>query len=116
MIKIMAGTTTSKRNTLFLNRKEREGCSGDEVSRLYQLSNPGFLGGGSETDTAVIKRIISEVLYPNIHLARPDLSEVLANKPKETAFAYASCVLFQNLSSSSNKCRARPDRRPSFPS
>ena len=53
----MKGICKSSRHTLFLDRHEKPRCSGSHTSRLYQLSNPCFLGGGGEVDTAVIKQL-----------------------------------------------------------
>lgn len=90
MIRVMQGKVRSRRHDLFLDRRERERCSGSETSRLYQLSNPGFLGGGGETDTAVIKQLIDRVFHPNHPTAEARLREV----DGQAAFVYASCVLF----------------------
>ena len=61
MKKVMMGTIKSRRHNLFLNRRERERCSGSETSLLYQLSNPGFLGGNGVKDTIVINQLKKEV-------------------------------------------------------
>ena len=67
--KVMEGSVQSKRHKLFLDRRERECCSGIEIlsSRLYQLSNPGFLGDQdwsivvSELMENVFKKYLDEV-------------------------------------------------------
>ena len=63
----MKAKTASRRHNLFLDKKERERCSGSETSRLYQLSNPGFLGGGGEKDTVVIRQLIDKVFNKYFH-------------------------------------------------
>jgi len=93
MVRVMAARTRSRRHLLFLDRRERERCSGAGTSRLYQLSNPGFLGGGGETDTAVIKHLIERVFLPNLEAADPELREIYA-RDDQCGFVYATCVLF----------------------
>ena len=73
-----------------LDNKEWERCSASETSRLYQLSNPGFLGGGGEKDTVVIKQLIDTVFMKYFHEADPRLRRIGDSK----AFIYTSCVLF----------------------
>jgi len=90
MKKVMKGVVKSRRHDLFLDKRERDQCSGSETSRLYQLSNPGFLGGGGEKDTVVIKHLIDKVFMEYFHEADTKLME-LGNG---TAFVYTSCVLF----------------------
>ena len=58
----MVGNLKSKRHDLFLVKKEREQCSGRKTSTLYQLSNPGFLGGSGDQDTNIIK-LIEETVF-----------------------------------------------------
>ena len=131
MVRVMAARTRSRRHLLFLDRRERERCSGAGTSRLYQLSNPGFLGGGGETDTAVIKHLTERVFLPNLEAADPELREIYARDDK-CGFVYATCVLFPETfihqhqvwsgppgTSCCNhlrRCRARPGRRPRWPS
>ena len=67
MRRVMRAKTASRRHNLFLDKKERERCSGSETSRLYQLSNPGFLGGGGEKDTVVIRQLIDKVFNKYFH-------------------------------------------------
>lgn len=90
MVKVMKGVVKSRRHDLFLDKRERDQCSGSETSRLYQLSNPGFLGGGGEKDTVVIKHLIDRVFMVHFHEADHKLIE-LGNG---SAFVYTSCVLF----------------------
>ena len=90
MRNVMSNKTKSRRHDLFLDKKERERCSGSETSRLYQLSNPGFLGGGGEKDTVVIKQLIDTVFMKYFHEADPRLRRIGNSK----AFIYTSCVLF----------------------
>ena len=90
MVKVMKGVVKSRRHDLFLDKRERDQCSGSETSRLYQLSNPGFLGGGGEKDTMVIKHLIDRVFMVHFHEADHKLIE-LGNG---SAFVYTSCVLF----------------------
>ena len=92
MARVMKGSCKSRRHTLFLDRKERLRCSGSDTSRLYQLSNPGFLGGGGEVDTAVIKQL-EKVFEQHLPKAQKELQEVIACN-RQMAFVYASCVLF----------------------
>ena len=58
--KVMEGSFQSRRHSLFLNKKERV-CSGIETSRLYQLSNPGFLGGHGKKDSIVVNELMEKV-------------------------------------------------------
>ena len=90
MVKVMKGGRKSRRHDLFLNKRERDKCSGSETSRLYQFSNPGFLGAGGEKDTVVIKHLIDRVFTVHFHEADHKLMK-LGNG---SAFVYASCVLF----------------------
>ena len=90
MKNVMRGKTKSRRHELFLDKRERERCSGNETSRLYQLSNPGYLGGGGEKDTIVIKQLIETVFVKYFHQADSELKKL---GPK-IAFVYTSCVLF----------------------
>ena len=92
MERVMKGTCKSRRHTLFLDRRERLRCSGSDTSRLYQLSNPGFLGGGGEVDIAVIKQLDKEFLE-RLPKAQKVLSMVYSNN-NQMAFVYASYVLF----------------------
>ena len=61
MVKIMKGATSSTRHELFMIKRERNQCSGSEISRLHQLSNPCFLDGDGEKDLRVIKYLIDHV-------------------------------------------------------
>ena len=90
MIKVMRGVVKSRRHDLFLDKRESDKCSGNETSRLYQLSNPGFLGGGGEKDTLVIKQLNDRVFMMNFHQADAKLKELGIS----SAFVYTSCVLF----------------------
>ena len=92
MIQVMKGQMKSKRHQLFLVRKERERCSGSETSRLYQLSNPGYLGGGGVKDTSVIQYLMDEIYRVNLQQADPKLR--MLRGAEEMAFSYCSCVLF----------------------
>jgi hypothetical protein len=58
MLEVMSGRYHSRRHELFLDKKEREQCNGNRTSYLHQLSNPGFLGGGGEKDSAVLRHLI----------------------------------------------------------
>ena len=57
----MEGSVKSVRHNLFFNKRQRESCSGNETSRLYQLSNPGFLGGYGKKDSIVIGELMENV-------------------------------------------------------
>ena len=92
MERVMKGSCKSRRHTLFLDRRERLRCSGSDTSRLYQLSNPGFLGGGGEVDTAVIKQL-EKVFLHYLPKAQRELRDVYESN-NQMAFVYASCVLF----------------------
>ena len=59
--KVMEGTVKSRRHQLFLNKRERESCSGIQTSLLYQLSNPGFLGGYGKKDSIVVNELMDNV-------------------------------------------------------
>ena len=90
MKSVMRGKRKSRRHELFLDKRERERCSGNETSRLYQLSNPGFLGGGGEKDTIVIMQLIDTVFAKFFQIADPQLKKLGV----KIAFVYTSCVLF----------------------
>ena len=92
MERVMKGICKSRRHTLFMDRRERLRCSGSDTSRLYQLSNPGFIGGGGEVDTAVIKQL-EKVFLEHLPKAQKELQEVCAANSK-MVFVYVSCVLF----------------------
>ena len=59
--KVMEGRVRSRRHSLFFNKRERESCSGTNTSRLYQLSNPGFLGGYGQKDSLVVNELKENV-------------------------------------------------------
>ena len=59
--KVMEGTVKSRRHQLFLNKRERESYSGIQTSLLYQLSNPGFLGGYGKKDSIVVNELMDNV-------------------------------------------------------
>ena len=59
--KVMDGSVKSIRHDLFFNKRQRESCSGHETSRLYQLSNPGFLGGHGKKDSIVVSELMKNV-------------------------------------------------------
>ena len=90
MVKIMKGTTSSTRHELFMVKRERNQCSGSEISRLHQLSNPCFLDGDGEKDLRVIKYLIDHVFMMNFPQSDPRLMEL----GTDSAFVYTSCVLF----------------------
>ena len=90
MKNVMKGKTKSRRHELFLDKRERERCNGSETSRLYQLSNPGYLGGGGEKDTIVIKQLIETVFIKYFDQADSKLQKL----GQEIAVRYTSCVLF----------------------
>ena len=56
----MQGTVKSKRHNLFLNKREREACSAGDISRLYKLSNQGFLGDEVK-DSKVVNELTEKV-------------------------------------------------------
>ena len=56
--KVMEGRVRSRRHSLFFNKRERESCSGTNTSRLYHLSNAGFLGGYGQKDSIVINELM----------------------------------------------------------
>ena len=87
---VMKGKRKSRRHELFLDKRERERCNGSETSRLYQLSNPGYLGGGGEKDTIVIKQLIETVFIKYFDQADFKLQQL----GQKIAFVYTSCVLF----------------------
>jgi len=58
MINVMSGRQTSCRHKLFLEKQEREQCNSSQTSVLYQLSNPGFLGGSGIEDSAVLNQLL----------------------------------------------------------
>ena len=88
MVNVMKGGIKSRRHELFLNKRERELCSGSGTSRLYQLCNPGFLGGGGEKDRTVIMHLRDMVFKKYFDEAEPKLINLGIGS------AYASCVLF----------------------
>jgi hypothetical protein len=66
LLDVMSGRYASRRHELFMNKKEREQCSGLRTSNLHQLSNPGFLGGGGEKDSAVLRQLMEFFKVPVI--------------------------------------------------
>ena len=90
MVKIMKGITISTRHELFMDKRERDLCSGSQTSRLHQLSNPSFLGGDGEKDIRVIKYIIDHVFMIYFHESDPRLMKLGSG----SAFVYTSSVLF----------------------
>ena len=131
MKNVMKGKTKSRRHELFLDKRERERCNGSETSRLYQLSNPGYLGGGGEKDTIVIKQLIETVFIKYFDQADSKLQKL----GQKIAFVYTSCVLFpetfihqlevihnkpniqtKSTDLSSFRCQARTGRKRSYPS
>jgi len=91
MVNVMKGKVESQRHQLFLDKNMREQCSGNQTSALYQMSNPGFLGGGGEKDTMIIKLLMDTVFNEYFNEADPKL-KVLGKK--SSAFVYTNCVLF----------------------
>ena len=92
---IMRGDFASHRHDLFLERKEREQCSGFRLSRLHRLSNPGYLGSGGDIDRADIDRAVIawliKVLEANLNTAERNLQMIM---DKSIVFTYATAVLF----------------------
>lgn len=60
--KVMQGAVKSKRHNLFLNKRERDACTAGDISRLYKLSNQGFLGDDSK-DSIVVNELMEKVYY-----------------------------------------------------
>jgi len=92
MVRVMKGSRKSSRHTLFLDGRERLRCSGSDTSRLYQLSNPGFLGGGGQVDTDVVKQL-EKIFVEHLSKAQTELKHIYESN-NQMAFVYASCVLF----------------------
>ena len=90
MEEIMRGDFESHRHDLFLERQEREQCSGFRLSRLHSLSNPGYLGAGGKIDSAVIAWL-EEVFEANVNTAEEKLQVIV---DKSVGFTYATAVLF----------------------
>ena len=65
--KVMEGTVRSRRHNMFFNKRQREACSASEPSALYQLSNPGFLGGYGKKDSIVISELMENVFHKYFH-------------------------------------------------
>ena len=86
----MRGDFESHRHDLFLERQEREQCSGFRLSRLHRLSNPGYLGAGGKMDSAVIAWL-EEVFEANVNTAEEKLQVIV---DKSVGFTYATAVLF----------------------
>ena len=61
--RVMKGGVRSKRHSLFLNKRERESCSATNPSRLYLLSNAGFLGKTPGKDSIVINELMDNVFH-----------------------------------------------------
>ena len=57
----MEGTVSSRRHQLFLIKNERESRCANNISTLYQISNPGFLGGYGRKDFIVINELMEKV-------------------------------------------------------
>jgi len=104
MLKVMRGQVKSRRHDLFLDKRERDHCCGSETSRLYKLSNPGFLGGHGEKDTAVIKQLIESVFIRYFESAEPNLKSLGKDN---TAFVYTSCVLFPETFIHQHQCQGK---------
>ena len=90
MVKVMRGELESRRHELFMDRKERKNCGGMKTSKLYMLSNPGFMGEGGERDSEIITYLVDNVFKEHFHQSDPRLQEIGI----ESAFDYASTVLF----------------------
>ena len=92
---IIRGDFASHRHDLFLEREEREQCSGFRLSRLHRLSNPGYLGSGGDIDRADIDRAVIawliKVLEANLNTAERNLQMIM---DKSIVFTYATAVLF----------------------
>merc|ERR1719378_891040 len=86
----------------------REQCSGNQTSALYQMSNPGFLGGGGEKDTMIIKLLMDTVFNEYFNEADPKL-KVLGKK--SSAFVYTNCVFFLKLLFISMRPKAKAERK-----
>merc|ERR1719308_17723 len=112
MVNVMKGKVDSRRHQLFLDKKEREQCNGNETSKLYQMSNPGFLGGGGEKDTMVIKELIETVFNRHFHEADPKLQDL----GKSSAFVYTNCVLFPEtfIHQHQNQGKSREEAEQAF--
>ena len=91
MVRVMKGRVWSKRHELFMDKREREGCSAMHFSQLNTLANPGYLGAGRKIDTAVMSHLENNVFQPNLDTAEPRLRQV---KDSNAAYIYSYCVLF----------------------
>ena len=90
MKNVMRGVTKSRRHAMFLERSQRDHCSGARMSTLHKISNPGYLGGGGEKDTAVITHIRDRVFLQYFKMADPNLRELGIG----IAYLYVTSVLF----------------------
>lgn len=90
LISIMKSETPSTRHKLFFNKKERNGSSATNLSKLHMMSNPGFIDGGGEIDMQVINQLIEKVFNKHFFKADPRLIRLGI----DVGFLYTSCVLF----------------------
>jgi len=93
MVKVMRRELSSRRHELFMDRKQRERCGGLDTSKLYILSNPGFMGEGGEEDSEIIRFLVNKVFKTHLHQSDPRLKQIGI----ESGFAYATTVLFPEV-------------------
>lgn len=91
LVGVMAGVVRSRRHGLFLERSQRQGCSGSGVSELHRLSNTGYLEAGGLQDTRILRYLETTVFLPHLARAQQELQEVAEDR--HTTFLYCSCVL-----------------------
>ena len=91
LVGVMAGVVRTRRHRLFLEKSQREGCSGRRVSKLHWLSNPGYLEARGVRDTRILRYLETKVFLPNLARAQQELQEVAGGR--QIPFLYCSCVL-----------------------
>lgn len=90
MVTIMKAERRSERHQLYQQKRQRERCNGAEISTLYSISNPSFLGIEGEEDSEVISYLIKNVF--NIYFDQAD--SIVQDVGREGGFVYSSCILF----------------------
>ena len=89
---IMQGVIPSERQSLFFDKKEREGNHGGYYSRLNKLANTTFLGD-NHLDTIVIKRL-QEIFHKHVN----EVSSYDQTSLNFSLSVFISTVLHSNIS------------------
>ena len=86
--KIMSGEIYSERHKLFLDKRQRNECGGNKISKLHRISNPAFLEGDGKDDI-VLRHLMEKVFMKNLP-SDTNLMEIGI----EEKFRYTNSVLF----------------------